>query len=155
MSRNSRIQEGIGGVSRVLKAGYCSRSDVASGDRTVPAQTSTLIGVETGRKTIPAVHSQCPLRVKSGHVQCTHRCPLSAISGHGSRQKRKDRLAAVSPKSELCFDQAAACAFRFLRQPSRPNAPRPVANRGRAPGSGTGFMAPNSPSASPLMPSVK
>jgi len=38
-----------------------------------------------------------------------------------------------------CFDQAAARAaefFRFLRQPSRPNAPRPVAKRGRAAGSG-------------------
>ena len=37
-----------------------------------------------------------------------------------------------------CFDQAAtiAAAFRFLRQPSRPNAPRPVAKSGRAAGSG-------------------
>jgi len=25
---------------------------------------------------------QCPLWVKSGHVQCTHACPLSARSGH-------------------------------------------------------------------------
>ena len=49
----------------------------------------------------------------------------------------EDRLAAVSPKSDLVFDHAAsAAAFFFLRQPSRPNAPRPVANRGSAPGSG-------------------
>jgi len=34
------------------------------------------------------------------------------------------------------IDQAAACAFRFLRQPSRPNAPKPVAKSGSAPGSG-------------------
>jgi hypothetical protein len=33
-------------------------------------------------------------------------------------------------------DQATACAFRFLRQPSRPNAPRPVAKSGRAAGMG-------------------
>ena len=40
--------------------------------------------------------------------------------------KQKDRYAAVSPKSDqVCFDQAAAF-FRFLRQPSRPNRPRPV-----------------------------
>src|SRR5450759_761582 len=38
--------------------------------------------------------------------------------------KQKDRLAAVSPKShQVCFNQTArATAFRFLRQPSRPNA---------------------------------
>jgi hypothetical protein len=37
-----------------------------------------------------------------------------------------------------CFDQAAAsaAAFRFLRQPSKPNAPRPEAKSGRAAGSG-------------------
>src|ERR1019366_9996834 len=34
-----------------------------------------------------------------------------------------------------CFDQAAS-AFRFLRQPSRPNAPRPEAKSGRAAGRG-------------------
>jgi hypothetical protein len=33
------------------------------------------------------------------------------------------------------YDHAAA-AFRFLRQPSRPNAPRSVAKSGRAAGSG-------------------
>ena len=32
----------------------------------------------------------------------------------------------------------AAIAFFFLRQPSRPSAPRPVAKSGKAPGSGTG-----------------
>ena len=35
-----------------------------------------------------------------------------------------------------CFDQAAACVFRFLRHPSRANAPRPVAKRGNAAGAG-------------------
>jgi hypothetical protein len=48
-------------------------------------------------------------------------------------------LAAVSPKSDQVFDQAAAIAaasFRFLRQPSRPIAPRPAAKSGRAAGSG-------------------
>ena len=51
-------------------------------------------------------------------------------------RKQKDRLAAVSPKSDQVFDQAASCAFRFLRQPSRPNTPRPVAKSGKAVGSG-------------------
>jgi len=31
----------------------------------------------------------------------------------------------------------AAIAFRFLRQPSRPSAPRPVAKSGRVAGTGT------------------
>ena len=52
--------------------------------------------------------------------------------------KQKDRLAAVSPKFTPIFliDQATAADFRFLRQPSRPNAPRPVANSGRVAGKG-------------------
>ena len=32
------------------------------------------------------------------------------------------------------YDYAAACAFRFLRQPSRPKPPRPVAKSGSAAG---------------------
>jgi len=42
-------------------------------------------------------------------------------------------LPAVSPKFDQGFDQAAATAaefVRFLRQPSRPNAPKPVAKSG-------------------------
>jgi len=56
-----------------------------------------------------------------------------------SEHKQKDRLAAVSPKSDQVCDQAAAIAedvFRFLRLPSRPNAPRPPANNGRVAGIG-------------------
>ena len=77
----------------------------------------------------------------------------------------EDRLAAVSPKSDLVFDHAAsAAAFFFLRQPSRPNAPRPVANRGSAPGSGVAsgvsvrnvsvepLLNPQGPSRSPVQP---
>jgi hypothetical protein len=49
------------------------------------------------------------------------------------RANKKGRLAAAI----LCFVQAAtACAFRFLRQPNRPIAPRPVAKSGSAAGSG-------------------
>ena len=40
-------------------------STPSSGDGIVSAQTSTLIGAETGIKTIAAVHSQCLLRVKT------------------------------------------------------------------------------------------
>ena len=41
------------------------------------------------------------------------------------------------------FDQAAA--FRFLRQPSRPSAPRPMAKSGSAPGRGTTCTVPLRP----------
>src|SRR5262249_56748354 len=44
------------------------------------------------------------------------------------------------PVRQLDIDQAAA--FRFLRQPSRPNAPRPVAKSGKAVGSGTALSCP-------------
>ena len=41
-------------------------------------------------------------------------------------QKERPPRGGLSPKAIRCFDQAAsAAAFRFLRQPSRPNAPRP------------------------------
>jgi hypothetical protein len=47
-------------------------------------------------------------------------------------RKKKDRLAAVSPKSDqVFFDQVTAELSRFLRQPSRLNRPRPVAKSGR------------------------
>jgi hypothetical protein len=36
----------------------------------------------------------------------------------------------------VCRVQATACAFRFLRQPSRLMPPMPVAKRGKAAGSG-------------------
>src|ERR1700722_10319360 len=51
---------------------------------------------------------------------------------------KKDRLAAVLPKSYRNLNQAAMATafFRFRRQPNRPAAPRPVANNGRAAGNG-------------------
>ena len=60
---------------------------------------------------------------------------------HRSKQHiQKDRQLRRSLRNSIrCLDQAAgAAAFRFLRQPSRPNAPRPVAKSGRAAGSGVG-----------------
>ena len=51
--------------------------------------------------------------------------------------QQKDRLAAVSPRSFLlCVTQRVLLDFFFLRQPSRPNVPRPVAKRGNAAGKG-------------------
>src|SRR5580700_7921004 len=47
--------------------------------------------------------------------------------------------AAISQKSDYLFAYAAAIAaafFRFLRQPNKPIAPRPVAKSGRDAGSG-------------------
>src|SRR6266567_6467358 len=63
---------------------------------------------------------------------------MSALCQKQTRRcKRKDRLAAVSPKSDLVFDHATSAAvFFFLRQPSRPNALRPLANNDTAPGRG-------------------
>jgi hypothetical protein len=53
--------------------------------------------------------------------------------------KNPGTLPGVLFASKVNRDQTAIAAFfRFLRQPSRPNAPRPVAKSGRAPGSGTG-----------------
>ena len=54
------------------------------------------------------------------------------------RHKKKDRQPRRSLQNSIgCFDQAAiAAAFRFLRQPSKPNAPRPEAKSGSAAGRG-------------------
>jgi hypothetical protein len=54
--------------------------------------------------------------------------------GSGTKRKTASRRSLRNPIK--CFDQAASAAFRFLRQPSRPKAPRPVAKSGRAAGSG-------------------
>src|SRR5262249_37175013 len=43
---------------------------------------------------------------------------------------------------QVQINQAATCAFRFRRQPSRPNAPRLVAKSGRAAGTGVLEIAP-------------
>src|SRR6185437_11630976 len=53
------------------------------------------------------------------------------------KKKGRQRCGLSEIRSGI-FDQAAiaADAFRFLRQPSRPNAPRPVAKSGSAAGSG-------------------
>ena len=54
----------------------------------------------------------------------------------GEARTERPPTGAVLRNSNRCFDQAAASAFRFLRQPSRPNAPRPQAKSGSAAGSG-------------------
>ena len=55
-----------------------------------------------------------------------------------SGREQKTAYAPTSPTSDWALDQAAIAAalLRFLRQPSRPIAPRPVAKSGRAAGSG-------------------
>jgi hypothetical protein len=50
--------------------------------------------------------------------------------------KRKTANTAVLPNHNTNSDQAAACAFHFLRQPSRLNAPSPEAKSGRVAGRG-------------------
>ena len=76
--------------------------------------------------------------LESRHVQCNGSC--LANSGHRERHPRQQKTPerfSISPEGFLAtyrIDQAAC--LRFLRQPSRPNAPRPVANSGSAAGSG-------------------
>jgi len=57
--------------------------------------------------------------------------------------------------SEANRDQRArAAAFRFLRQPSRPSAPRPPANSGRAAGSGVAIGVAGGSNATPSKPGL-
>jgi hypothetical protein len=88
----------------------------------------------------------CPSTVRFALHCGRHAAPprnlaLGQLHTHAPQyeRKKKDRLAAIFPKSDPVFDQAAAIAsasFRFLRQPSRPITPRPVAKSGRAAGRG-------------------
>ena len=50
--------------------------------------------------------------------------------------KRKTASRRSLRNSVCCIHAASATAFLFLRQPSRPRAPRPALNSGRAAGSG-------------------
>jgi hypothetical protein len=83
-------------------------------------------------------------------------------AGGGVRQSQRQRPLTATRKaasrrpsmfwSMLCFVQATVCAFRFLRHPSRPNTPRPVAKSGRAAGSGVGAVGLISPNRPPTVP---
>ena len=77
---------------------------------------------------------------KSGPVRCTSLCLLCAKSGHSRndlhKTERPPRGGLSEIRSAAVLNQPAACAFRFLRHPRRPNAPRPVANSGRVAGKG-------------------
>jgi hypothetical protein len=48
----------------------------------------------------------------------------------------RSQWASDAPLDALFVQATTACAFRFLRHPNRPNAPRPVAKSGNAAGSG-------------------
>jgi hypothetical protein len=69
-----------------------------------------------------------------------HDYPVTTCFSSSSSAKRKTASrGGLSEVRSGVFDQAAASAeafFRFLRQPNRPNAPRPLAKSGRAAGSG-------------------
>src|SRR6516225_9993671 len=54
----------------------------------------------------------------------------------GSKQKPRDILPGVKSSPSKNNYAFKVVAFFFLRQPSRPNAPRPEAKRGRAAGKG-------------------
>lgn len=82
-------------------------------------------------------------------------------SRHSQLHKYKGRPAAALLILNLQFSvHAAAAVFRFLRQPSRPSAPTPVANSGSAGGSGAVDPAhmpgpPLQPSPSTKIPSTR
>jgi len=58
------------------------------------------------------------------------------LSGALYKKVERSPLGGASNLFAALFVQAPAFAFRFLRQPSRPNAPRPVAKSGSAAGIG-------------------
>lgn len=68
--------------------------------------------------------------VTAWQVAMCHQRP-KCIAENGKAAQRRP-----SPSFDALFVQATARAFCFLRQPSRPKAPRPLAKRGRVPGSG-------------------
>ena len=81
--------------------------------------------------------------------------PIAAVS-RCSKQVVAEGAASRQPlPCSPCFlfaQAAIACAFRFLSQPRRPIAPRPVAKSGRAAGSGVAvgtLLTTNSPGFSP------
>ena len=59
---------------------------------------------------------------------------------------RKERLTALLKNSvgRLCYAIPALAILRLRRQPKYPNAPRPLAKSGNAPGSGVGVVSPPS-----------
>src|SRR5450631_2469438 len=87
------------------------------------------------RKFVPRQRSinvrYCPITDKM--LRCRE-CPICDNSRHSRSdlRKHKDRLAAVSPKTDQCFNQVAAIAatfFRFLRRASSPITPCLSQNR--------------------------
>jgi hypothetical protein len=93
-----------------------------------------------------AIFHCCPLWSKSGQTRAQLECPLCAISDQTHRNmigtKERPPRGGQSLIGHTPNGQAAAWAFRFLRQPSRPNAPRPVAKSGRAAGNGVASAEP-------------
>ena len=78
-------------------------------------------------------HGRCPLWVKSGHVQWTRRCPLSANSGHDSaswiaqsRRNSARRTCRAQERSDL--SQLVVC-----RPPQLVARPRPLYEHWRGP----------------------
>ena len=66
-----------------------------------------------------------------------------AEGGMANTETERRKTASRRSIFELKFvnDQAASAAFRFLRQPNRPNAPRPEAKSGSAAGTGVAAVA--------------
>ena len=75
----------------------------------------------------------------SGQTIAAQRMTRCANSGHRPRTRARQEPPSISPEGFLATNsnQIRRTCFRFLRQPSRPNAPRPVAKSGNVAGSGT------------------
>ena len=110
-------------------------------------RTDTMIGVSFGAgEQIDSGLNRaagCPLYPRKR--TCAAHKPMSAKSQERTsptelRQTERPPRGGPS-KFDRCFDQAAACAFLFRRHPSRPKAPRPLANSGSAAGIGVADSA--------------
>ena len=90
----------------------------------------------------PVLRRPAETTSESGQTQVKLVCPLSATTGlmHCNISTNRKTASRRSLRKPIrCLDQAAAITpafLRFLRQPSRPIAPIPVAKSGRAAGSG-------------------
>lgn len=73
-----------------------------------------------------SIHDATPMSAKSGNSRYVLLAPKAERPPRGG----------LSEIGFSILDQTAAALLRFLRQPNRPSAPRPVAKSGSAPGSG-------------------
>ena len=103
-------------------------SDAAEWAPSTASNAAYLIRAQTGL---------CPCSSDSDLGAATQGMQRWPFASFAATQEERPPTAAVSPNQIMYFDYAVrAAAIRFLRQPSRPNAPRPEAKSGRVAGRG-------------------